>query len=155
VVPVETGNICGCLFLATPSHRLPVVEVDLPRPPCDDLVMSDAPRRLAPPDIICEMLNRGTWVAWLVRMPRPVGCGKNAVEAVRRLLEAHNAGQGRYFLLCDADVHGGDRLRHEIIWGLGRGLSFPCLACDAREEYAGLLERDVCQKCGGRKFVPV
>ena len=45
-------------------------------------------------------------------------------------------------------------LLRRIVWDPPE-LLFPCGACEGRGEYVGLLERDVCRTCAGRKVVPV
>src|SRR5262245_4052242 len=80
--------------------------------------------------------------------------GDLPAAAVRRLIEGEECEPGPYLVLCDANRAGSDWLRLKIEWAPPE-LLFPCLACEGRGEYVGLLERHVCPSCGGRKFVAV
>src|SRR5262245_34342945 len=94
------------------------------------------------------------WVAHFDGNPCHGFGGDMPAVAVRRLLDGEECEPGRYLLLCDADLAGSHRLRLEIDWQPPE-LLFPCLACEGRGEYVGLLEREVCRSCGGRKVVSV
>ena len=84
------------------------------------------------------------WVAHFQDRPNSAYGSDGPVKAVRRLLEGNEADPGVYEILCQGEA-GQETLRHSV--------TFPCQVCEGRGEYVGLLVREVCQGCGGRKVV--
>jgi len=93
------------------------------------------------------------WLAFFGEHPGHVFRSANPIKAVRRLLEGTEADPGVYALLCDGN-EGQQTLRYAVTWDAPM-LYFPCSACDGRGEYLGLLVREVCQGCEGRKVIAV
>ena len=110
---------------------------------------------IATDTIVCRFNDdSGQWVAHFEPTPHVAFGGDMPVVAIRRLLEGTEAAPDGYTLICDSDLAGSRVLRREIIWHPPE-LLFPCGACEGRGEYVGLLERETCGTCGGRKVVPV
>jgi hypothetical protein len=76
------------------------------------------------------------------------------ITRVRRLLDETAAVSDSHTLLCDLDLAGTGVLYRSIIWNPPE-LLLPCGDCHGRGEYVGLLERETCGTCGGRKMVSV
>jgi len=94
------------------------------------------------------------WVAYFRESPGHAYYSDKPVKAVRRLLEGTEADSGVFVMLCDGETAGGATRRYEVIWD-SPVLYFPCAGCEGRGEYLGLLVREVCPGCNGRKVVPV
>ncbi len=92
------------------------------------------------------------WLAFFPEAPGHAYYSDNPVKAVRRLLEGTDAEPGVFELLFNGTA--GETRRYEVTWDAPL-LYFPCSACEGRGEYLGLLVREVCQGCGGRKVVAV
>jgi hypothetical protein len=73
-----------------------------------------------------------------------------------RLLDGTETHPNSYALICDRDLTGtgAETLYRSIIWNAPE-LLLPCGDCHGCGEYVGLLERETCPTCGGRKMVPV
>ncbi len=105
--------------------------------------------------IICQFAHDGgQWIAHFDGAPVFAFGGDMPVKAIRRLLEGKSVAPARFVLLCDRDRVGSGVLQYTIVWEPPE-LLFPCQACEGRGEYIGLLEREVCHACGGRKLIPV
>jgi hypothetical protein len=96
----------------------------------------------------------GQWVAAFDGTPQVAFGGNMPVVAIRRLLDETEAASDSYTLLCDQDLAGTGVLYRSIIWNPPELLLF-CGDCQGRGEYVGLLERETCGTCGGRKMVSV
>jgi hypothetical protein len=104
--------------------------------------------------IIARLLATGNeWVAFFPGTPGHAYYSDNPAKAVRRLLEGTDAEPGVFEVLCGGD-RDNETTRHEVTWDAPL-LYFPCSACQGRGEYLGLLVREVCQGCGGRKIIAV
>jgi hypothetical protein len=93
------------------------------------------------------------WLAYFQETPGHAYYSDTPVKAVRRLLEGTEAESGVFAVLCDG-AEGEATVYYEVTWDAPL-LYFPCSACDGRGEYLGLLVREVCQRCGGRKVIAV
>ena len=110
---------------------------------------------ISPDTIICKFDDQGgQWLAHCEQSPQVAFGSDMPVRAIRRLLEGIEADPDVIILMCDRDLAGTRVLRRKIIWDPPE-LLFPCGTCEVRGEYVGLLERDICRTCGGRKVVPV
>jgi hypothetical protein len=96
------------------------------------------------------------WVATFDDRLQVAFGGSMPAIAIRRLLEGTEAAPDAYALICDADLSGSDShtIHRSIVWRPPE-LLLPCGDCQGRGEYVGLLERETCGTCGGRKMVPV
>src|SRR5262245_50424403 len=80
--------------------------------------------------------------------------GNMPLVAVRRLLEGTDNQPETLTVRCDRDRAATGILQFPIVWEPPEML-ITCRACEGRGEYVGLLEREVCPSCGGRKVVRV
>ena len=94
------------------------------------------------------------WVAHFDGDPCHAFGGNMPLVAVRRLLEGSEAEPDTYVIRCDRDRAATGILQFAVVWDPPE-LLVPCRACEGRGEYVGLLEREVCPSCGGRKVMPV
>src|SRR5437868_5237038 len=100
--------------------------------------------------------DAGQWVARFDDRPQVAFGGDMPAVAIRRLLEGTEAAPDGYSLICDADLSGlgAHTIYRSISWDPPE-LLLPCGDCRGKGEYVGLLERETCKTCGGRKVVPV
>jgi DnaJ-class molecular chaperone len=96
------------------------------------------------------------WCAAFDGKPQVAFGGDMPAVAIRRLLEGTEAHPDSYALMCDANLSGtgAHTIYRSNIWNPPE-LLLPCGDCRGKGEYVGLLERETCQTCGGRKVVPV
>jgi hypothetical protein len=103
--------------------------------------------------IVCRFSRlTGQWVAHFDRAPHWAYSSDVPMRAIRRLLEGAEAWPGTFALACDADQAASSVLHRELIWKPPEIL-FECSACGGSGQYVGLAIVEVCQACGGRKFV--
>jgi hypothetical protein len=94
------------------------------------------------------------WIACFDGQPRPAFDGAMPLVAIRRLLDGTEAYPDAYSVISDCDLSVAGVLSRSIIWNPPE-LLFQCADCHGHGEYVGMLEREVCQTCGGRKLVSV
>jgi hypothetical protein len=112
---------------------------------------------VTPDTIIASYVPQaGQWVAAFDGTPQVAFGGNMPAVAIRRLLDDTEAHPDSYALICDADLSGtgAHTIHRSVIWNPPE-LLLPCGDCQGRGEYVGLLEREICQTCGGRKLVSV
>jgi hypothetical protein len=94
------------------------------------------------------------WVAYFESVPQVAFGGEKPLNALRRLLEGTEAEQGSYVMQWVQETPDSGTPFWSVSWDPPE-LLIPCQACEGRGEYVGLLEREVCRACGGKKVVQV
>ena len=108
---------------------------------------------MAGDSVIVVKPSGSEWHGHFEGQPNFALSGENSVQAVRRLLEGMEAEPAMFIILSHGDT-GSEVLRYSAMWD-GPELLFPCQVCEGRGEYVGLLVRETCHGCGGRKVIPV
>jgi hypothetical protein len=102
--------------------------------------------------IVRHNATAGQWVAHFDSTPQIAFGSDLPMGAVRRLLAGCESPPGPFQLRVDQDqVYSGVLFR--VAKWKPPELLFTCSACDGRGEYVGLIVKEVCKVCGGRKVV--
>jgi hypothetical protein len=156
-IPIFRGipNHCRICGYPLESHERDVTPINCPE--CQaGLAAHTVAGDVAVPIIAKYEPRSGRWYAVFDDTPEFGFDADTPVVAIRRLLEFIEPANGTYWLICDRDLSGtgAHPIHREIIWDRPE-LLFPCGDCRGRGEYVGLIERETCQTCGGRKVVRV
>jgi hypothetical protein len=92
------------------------------------------------------------WVDSFDSSPQVAFGSDTPMGAVRSLLTGSESIPGPYRLQLDQDQVGSGVLIRVATWKPPE-LLVQCTACDGRGEYVGLVVKEVCKVCGGRKVV--